>query len=85
MEAREAVELAKSYVVEMFDAEPIKEVGLEEVELQGGSWLVTIGFTRVWPASSGVLRTLGGSVPDLQAVAHRRQNRVGSVLTASRR
>ena len=61
MEAREAVELAKSYVVEMFDAEPIKEVGLEEVELQGGSWSVTIGFTRVWPASSGVLRTLSGS------------------------
>ncbi len=62
MEAREAVELAKSYVAEMFDAEPITEIGLEEVEIQGGSWLVTIGFTRVWPASSGVLRTLGGSV-----------------------
>ena len=61
MEAREAVELAKNYVVEMFDAEPIKEIGMEEVEIQGGSWLITTGFTRMWPESSGVIRALSGS------------------------
>ena len=42
MEAHEAVERAKRYVTEMFDAEPIREVGLEEVERQGCAWLVTI-------------------------------------------
>ena len=61
MEAREAVELAKSHVAELFEPEPIQEIGLEEIEYQGGLWLVTIGFTRVWPASSGMIRTLGGA------------------------
>lgn len=61
MEAREAVELAKTHVREMFEAEPIKEVGLEEIELQGDCWSVTIGFTRDWPTSTGIIRSLGGS------------------------
>lgn len=61
MDARDAVELAKSHVREMFEAEPIAEVGLEEVELQGDCWSVTIGFTRVWPTSTGVVRALSGT------------------------
>ena len=61
MEAREAVELAKTHVQGLFEAEPIKEVGLEELELQGDCWSVTIGFTREWPTSAGLIRSLGGS------------------------
>ena len=83
MEAREAVGLAKSYVVEMFDAEPIKEIGLEEVEIQGDSWLVTIGFTRMWPESSGVLRTLGGSVRTYKQL--RIDNKTGSIQSLRNR
>ena len=83
MEAREAVERAKSYVAEMFDAEPIKEVGLEEIERQGDAWLVTIGFTRVWPASSGVLRTLSGSGRTYKLV--RIDNETGSIQSLRHR
>ena len=61
MQAREAVEVAKRHVEELFEAEPIGEVGLEEIELQGGVWSVTIGFTRDWPVSRGVIKTLGGA------------------------
>ena len=49
MQAREAVEAAKRHVAELFEAEPIGEVGLEEIELRSGIWSVTIGFTRDWP------------------------------------
>ena len=61
MDVYEAVEIAKSYVAKLYDEEHIKEIGLEEVELQGNSWLVTVGFTRVWPTSRGVLGTLSGT------------------------
>ena len=83
MEASEAVELAKRHVAEMFEAEPIKEVGLEEVELQGDSWLVTIGFTREWPTSSGVLRSLGGSGRTYKIV--RISDKTGSVQSLRHR
>lgn len=61
MDAREAVELAKGCVADLFEVEPINEIGLEEVERKGSSWVVTIGFSRVWPVSSGVVKTLRGT------------------------
>ncbi len=83
MEAREAVELAKRHVAEMFEAEPIKEVGLEELELKGDYWSVTIGFARDWPSSSGVLRSLGGSKRTYKIV--RIDDRTGSVQSLRHR
>lgn len=90
MQAREAVEVAKRHIAEMFDAEPITEVGLEEVELRGNFWSVTIGFTRNWPASTGLLKSLGGlgrtykvvRIDDktgaVQSLRHREVARAGS-------
>ena len=83
MEARNAVELAKKHVRAMFEAEPIKELGLEEVELQGDFWSVTIGFTREWPTSSGVLRSLGGTGRTYKIV--RINDKTGSVQSLRHR
>ena len=85
MEAREAVALAKKHVAAMFEAEPIKEVGLEEIELQGDSWSVD---HRVHPGVANVERRaafVGRNRTDLQDRAHRRQDRIGPILAASRR
>lgn len=93
MEAREAVELAKSHVMDLFEAEPIKELGLEEIELTGDSWSVTIGFTREWPTSTGIVRTLSGSgrtykivrisdeTGEVQSLRHRETASAGSGLS----
>ena len=59
MQAREAVEVAKRHIKEMFEAEPIREIGLEEIELQDDVWSVTIGFARDWPVTLGMLKSLG--------------------------
>ena len=49
MEARDAVQLAKQYVFELFRDEGIAEIGLEEIEGERGDlWTITIGFSRDW-------------------------------------
>ena len=48
MDAKQAAEKAKEYVIDIFDAERIEHVGLEEVALEAGVWKITIGFSRPW-------------------------------------
>ena len=51
MVAREAVQAAKDYILEVYGDEDIVEVGLEELEFleeDSGVWQVTIGFRRKW-------------------------------------
>jgi len=50
MEVKQAVELAKSHIEDLFGGERISNVGLEEVEFDDRSaeWSVTIGFSRPW-------------------------------------
>ncbi len=57
MEVKEAVKLAMKYVAELFEEEQIENLGLEEVEFEDGtdSWQVTIGFSRPWDHSSGLV------------------------------
>lgn len=56
MKVRQAVEIAKDYVRELYRDEPVTRLGLEEVEfVDDGSdshWRITIGFVRLWEASS---------------------------------
>lgn len=54
MQVREAVDIAKQYVRELFGDEKITNLGLEEVvsEDAGKFWLVTIGFSRPWDVPS---------------------------------
>lgn len=48
MKVQEAVARAKEYVREVYADEKIRFVGLEEVELNGSEWRITIGFSRPW-------------------------------------
>lgn len=60
MDVKEAVALAKSYILALFKGEDIKNLGLEEVELdqQENEWIVTIGFSRPWDESPSPLNPL---------------------------
>lgn len=54
MDAREAVRAAKQYITEMFDGEPLINVGLEEVvyEEDADEWEIILSFARDWNRTS---------------------------------
>ncbi|PWN56198.1 hypothetical protein [Abyssibacter profundi] len=62
MKVKDAVTLAKTHVVELFADEDVRNVGLEEVELDidHKQWLVTIGFSRPWDEPRNTLANLAG-------------------------
>ena len=53
MNVKEAVQVAKEYVLDLFIDEGITNVGLEEIEDEGGCWRITIGFSRPWDRNIG--------------------------------
>ena len=63
MVASEAVQVAKAYILQLYEDEDIGDVGLEELEFSdeaSGIWHVTIGFRRRWQKDSpGVLFSPG--------------------------
>ena len=63
MNVKEAVKVALEYVSDVFRAESVTNVGLEEVVFDDTRkmWRVTVGFSRPWdyPSQPAVLRTLG--------------------------
>ena len=61
MDVKEAVQAAKSYIIDLFGGEEISNVGLEEVEFDdlGGAWKVTIGFSRPWERQGALGVNLG--------------------------
>lgn len=48
IDVKQAVRIALEYVREIFDSDKLSHLGLEEVERLGGTWLVTVGFSRPW-------------------------------------
>jgi hypothetical protein len=52
MEVKEAVKMAKEHIVDLYEAESIINLGLEEVVLEDGVWRITIGFSRPWDIES---------------------------------
>ena len=50
MDVKEAVRTAKEYLTDLFEAEQLMNVGLEEVECESmtNSWKITVGFSRPW-------------------------------------
>ena len=58
MDVKEAAQIAKTYVRDLFIDEGISDVGLEEIECDGGYWRITIGFSRPWDHHIGSV--LGG-------------------------
>lgn len=54
MDVKEAVQVAKDYIIDLFGEEGIVDVGLEEVDFdQSDNWIVTIGFSRSWNRNIG--------------------------------
>ncbi len=47
LDVQEAIRKARSKFGEIFQEEPITDIGLEEVEHESNTWKITIGFNRV--------------------------------------
>ena len=47
IDAKKAVEIAKGYVAAMYQGDEIADLLLEEIELSGGVWRVTVSFGRL--------------------------------------
>jgi hypothetical protein len=64
MDVKEAVQLAKSRIVELFGDEGVTNVGLEEIEHDDlkDEWQVTIGFSRPWDKPTNALAAIGQEI-----------------------
>ena len=62
MDAREAVHKAKNYLGDLYSDEGLINVGLEEVDFNGTTWRITLGFSRSWDQRSSPIPALGGSL-----------------------
>jgi len=58
MLTKQAVQIAKTYVNDIFNEENIRDVGLEEVKKEGDTWVVTIGFLRPWDEPKSMLQQI---------------------------
>ena len=64
MNVKEAVELAKDHIRDLFEKEQISNPGLEEVEFDDHSrtWNVTIGFSRPWDEAPNALAAMAQQI-----------------------
>lgn len=60
MEVKQAVEIAKNHILDLFANEGLSNLGLEEVEFDdvSGVWNVTVGFSRPWDKLSGAFAAI---------------------------
>ena len=67
MDVKQAVQTAKSYLIELYEDtdEKIKHVGLEEVVFDddASSWRITIGFSRTWEYRNALSAVLDDGRP----------------------
>ena len=72
MDVTEAVQSAKDYVTDLFAAEKIRDVGLEEVDFDESQrvWNVTVGFARPWDDHGirGIVRASGAPLRTYKVV-----------------
>ncbi len=67
MNVKDAIQIAKNYVSEVFADEQVTNVRLEETErdTDAGRWIITLGFSRSWniPGTQAreVLESIGGT------------------------
>ena len=63
MNVKEAVDLAKQHVADLFAKEGLINLGLEEVEYDDArdQWRITLGFSRSWDHQQGMLAALAAS------------------------
>ena len=62
MDVKQAVGIAKRWLVDVLDDEQIINLGLEEVEhdATNGVWTITLGFTRPWLTTRNLLSGITG-------------------------
>ena len=84
MNVKEAVNVAKVYVSDLFTDEQIIDLGLEEVEFDDSHkiWNVTVGFSRPWSNKNVLSALTNGVKRDYKVVKISDANaKVLSVLT----
>ena len=59
MNVKEAAIVAKEYIADLYEAEGAINIGLEEIELDGSVWKITVGFSRPWDQEGGASIALG--------------------------
>ena len=59
MGPKEAAQVAKKHVLDLFGDEGITDIGLEEIEMEGDYWKITIGFSRKWGNIGSILSSTG--------------------------
>ena len=64
MDVKEAVDLAKQHVSDLFAKEGVVNLGLEEVEYDDAreQWRITVGFSRPWEQQAALHAMLGAQV-----------------------
>jgi hypothetical protein len=60
MDVKQAVMVAKTFILDLYQEENPTNVGLEEIELDQASneWVVTVGFSRPWDEPRNALAAL---------------------------
>lgn len=87
MVAREAVQTAKEYILEVFNDEGIDRLGLEELEfrVEDATWEVTIGFRRHWNSAPPPRFALPSSPREDRIYKTVRINEDGTVIAVKHR
>jgi hypothetical protein len=64
VDVKEAVNLAKEHVSDLFADEKLTNLGLEEVEFDEATntWIVTLGFSRPWDEPRSTWASIAGQV-----------------------
>ena len=78
MNVKDAVQTAKKYVAELYEDEPARHIGVEEVVFDrvSNSWKVTVGFYRPWDEKLGLSGILGAAAEGEPALWKRRSFKV---------
>ncbi len=87
MDVREAAQVAKEYLIDLFDGEGITNVGLEEVEFDENSfdWRITVGFSRPWDQKNPLTAALGEGRPARSYKVLRINDEDGRVISVKER
>ena len=81
MDVKEAAQIAKAYVAELFAGEEIMNLGLEEAEFDriSNTWKITVGFSRSWDQKNVLSAALGEGRPARSYKVMRINNANGDV------
>jgi hypothetical protein len=87
MDVRQAVRVAKDYIVDLLGDEGITNLGLEEIEHddRAGVWRVTLGFSRPWNTVRNAITVLGGDAATKRAYRVVSVKDDGRVISVKRR